>query len=96
MVEIVVFVAVGAILDQVEGAVWYGMGESLKGKASVVTWWVKIYMTYSKNPTGGRTPISFLGSTALSADEERTCCAGAKAVAEAKRAERTAQVFMLV
>jgi hypothetical protein len=50
-------------------------------------------MTY-QNPRGAWSPIS--PSKAAKEVDRDVCCAGAKAVAEAKRVARTAAVFMVI
>jgi hypothetical protein len=55
-------------------------------------------LTYSKNPTGGKTPTSFSGAIAfkanVDADDDRS--AGTKAKAEAATLRNTAIVFIIV
>jgi hypothetical protein len=56
-----------------------------------------IGITYSKNPMGGRTPISFSGATAFKAEVLPWLGAGAKAEADPnKRAERRKRAIVQI
>jgi hypothetical protein len=53
--------------------------------------------TYSKNPTGGKTPISFCGATAVKPEDLLWTDAGAKAEAEANiRAPRRKRAMVSI
>jgi hypothetical protein len=54
--------------------------------------------TYSKNPTGGKTPTSFSGAIAFKADEDADDdrSTGAKAKAEAAMLQNKAMVFIMM
>jgi hypothetical protein len=55
--------------------------------------------TYSKNPTGGRTPTSFSGAIAFKAEEDaddKDRSTGAKATAEAAMPRNAARIFIIV